>query len=77
MTVNVVHPGLTRTEHHGGTVVLSGERIQAAAERISIGRAVTAEEVAAVVTFLASPLAAAVTGESIAAGGGTPGPIHY
>ncbi len=77
VTVNVVHPGLTRTEEHGGTVVLSEEWLQAAAARISLGRAVTADEVAAVVTFLASPLAVAVTGESIAAGGGTPGPIHY
>ncbi|CAO5252010.1 SDR family NAD(P)-dependent oxidoreductase [Frankia sp. AgKG'84/4] len=77
VTVNVVHPGLTRTEEHGGTVVLPEEWLQAAAARISLGRAVTADEVAAVVTFLASPLAVAVTGESIAAGGGTPGPIHY
>jgi NAD(P)-dependent dehydrogenase (short-subunit alcohol dehydrogenase family) len=77
VTVNVVHPGLTLTADHGGSVVLSDEQIQAAATRISIGRAVTADEVAAVVTFLASPLAVAVTGESIAAGGGTSGPIHY
>ncbi|MCM3921886.1 SDR family oxidoreductase [Frankia sp. AiPs1] len=77
VTVNVVHPGLTLTADHGGSVVLSDEQIQAAAARICIGRAVTADEVAAVVTFLASPLAVAVTGESIAAGGGTLGPIHY
>ncbi|WP_261568748.1 SDR family NAD(P)-dependent oxidoreductase [Frankia gtarii] len=77
VTVNVVHPGLTLTGDHGGSVVLSAEQISAAAARISIGRAVTADEVAAVVTFLASPLAVAVTGESIAAGGGTAGPIHY
>ncbi|CAJ62701.1 MULTISPECIES: SDR family NAD(P)-dependent oxidoreductase [Frankia] len=77
VTVNVVHPGLTLTADHGGSVVLSEEQIQAAATRIAIGRAVTADEVAAVVTFLASPLAVAVTGEAIAAGGGTLGPIHY
>ncbi|MGA9860341.1 MAG: SDR family NAD(P)-dependent oxidoreductase [Solirubrobacteraceae bacterium] len=32
---------------------------------------------AAVVTFLASPLSVALTGDAIAAGGGTLGPIHY
>ncbi|WP_018502857.1 SDR family NAD(P)-dependent oxidoreductase [Parafrankia discariae] len=77
VTVNVVHPGLTLTGDHGGTVVLADEYIQAAAARISIGRAITADEVASVVAFLASPLAVAITGESIAAGGGTQGPIHY
>jgi enoyl-[acyl-carrier-protein] reductase (NADH) len=44
---------------------------------IAIGRLVTAEEVAAVVTFLASPLSVAITGDAIAAGGGARGPIHY
>ncbi|MCK9877117.1 SDR family oxidoreductase [Frankia sp. Ag45/Mut15] len=77
VTVNVVHPGLTLTADDGGSVVLSDEQIQAAAARIALGRAVTADEVAALVTFLASPLSVAVTGESIAAGGGTLGPIHY
>jgi hypothetical protein len=33
--------------------------------------------VAAVITFLASPLAVSVNGESIACGGGTPGVIRY
>ena len=42
-----------------------------------IGRMVTAEEVAAVVTFLASPLSVAITGDAIAAGGGVRGPIYY
>ncbi|MCL9758977.1 SDR family oxidoreductase [Frankia sp. AiPa1] len=77
VTVNVVHPGLTLTAEDNGTVVLSDERIQAASASVALGRAVTADEVAAVVTFLASPLSVAVTGESIAAGGGTLGPIHY
>jgi NAD(P)-dependent dehydrogenase (short-subunit alcohol dehydrogenase family) len=44
---------------------------------IAIGRLVTAEEVAAVVAFLASPLSVAITGDAIAAGGGARGPIHY
>ena len=43
----------------------------------SIGRLVTAQEVAAVITFLASPLSVAITGDAIAVGGGTRGPIYY
>jgi enoyl-[acyl-carrier-protein] reductase (NADH) len=43
----------------------------------SIGRNVTAAEVAHVVAFLASPRSVAVTGDVIAAGGGARGAIHY
>ncbi|EFC82664.1 SDR family NAD(P)-dependent oxidoreductase [Parafrankia sp. EUN1f] len=77
ITVNAVHPGFTRTDQHGGTISLDEEQYAAFGDRVAIGRVVTADEVAAVVTFLVSPVAAAITGESIAAGGGTPGPIHY
>ena len=42
-----------------------------------IGRIVEAEEVAAVITFLASPRSAAINGDAIAAGGGVAGQIHY
>ncbi|MBL7502648.1 SDR family oxidoreductase [Frankia sp. CNm7] len=77
ITVNAVHPGATRTDQHDGTLSLTDEQYAALGGRVAIGRVVTADEVAAVVAFLASPVAAAVTGESIAAGGGTPGPIHY
>jgi alpha-ketoglutarate-dependent taurine dioxygenase len=47
------------------------------AARVSIGRFVTAAEVADVVAFLASPRSVAINGDAIAAGGGTPGAIHY
>ncbi|MBL7494166.1 SDR family oxidoreductase [Frankia sp. AgB1.9] len=77
VTVNAVHPGATRTDKHGGTVSLTEEQYAAFGGRVAIGRIVTADEVAAVVTFLVSPAAVAITGESIAAGGGAPGPIHY
>jgi enoyl-[acyl-carrier-protein] reductase (NADH) len=40
-------------------------------------RVITAEEIAYLVVFLASPKSIAVNGDSIAAGGGTPGAIHY
>jgi NAD(P)-dependent dehydrogenase (short-subunit alcohol dehydrogenase family) len=47
------------------------------AKDISIGRPVTAAELASVVTFLASPRSVAINGDAIAAGGGARGPIHY
>ena len=45
--------------------------------RVSIGRLVTAEEVASVVAFLASPRSVAVNGDAIAVGGGAVGPVYY
>jgi enoyl-[acyl-carrier-protein] reductase (NADH) len=38
---------------------------------------VNADEVAQVITFLASPLSVAINGDAIACGGGSPGSIHY
>ena len=76
--VNLVHPGTTRTERSGpmyaaqaereGTTVEDVER--RAAARNSTRRIVDAEELAWVVAFLASPRSIAVSGETIAAGGG-------
>jgi len=43
----------------------------------SLRRIITAEEVADVVVFLASPRAIAVTGDAIGAGGGERGVVHY
>ena len=40
-------------------------------------RIITAEEIAYVCTFLASPKAVAINGDVIGAGGGAPGSIHY
>jgi NAD(P)-dependent dehydrogenase (short-subunit alcohol dehydrogenase family) len=71
INVTAVHPGATRTER------TDQKAEQAAAASNSIGRIVDASEVAAVVAFLASPLSAAITGDAIAAGGGSPGTIHY
>jgi enoyl-[acyl-carrier-protein] reductase (NADH) len=58
----------------GTTVEELEERLSAG---VSIGRLVTAEEVAAVVTFLASPLSVAISGDAVSAGGGARGSIHY
>lgn len=69
INVTVVHPGMTLTERPLPAT--------AAGYGISIGRVVTAAEVADLVAFLASPRSVAVNGDSIAAGGGTPGVIYY
>jgi NAD(P)-dependent dehydrogenase (short-subunit alcohol dehydrogenase family) len=68
--VVTVHPGLTRTE---ATTAEAARRPAGNLAR----RMIDAREVAYVVTFLASPKAAAVNGDTIAAGGGVPGPIYY
>jgi NAD(P)-dependent dehydrogenase (short-subunit alcohol dehydrogenase family) len=85
VNVTVVHPGMTRTERtpeamaamaqaRGTTVEELERRLDAG---VSIGRLVTADEVAAVVTFLASPRSVALNGDAIVAGGGARGTIHY
>lgn len=85
VNVTVVHPGITVTERTTKMLAARAHRQEIAADevetqlasRVSIGRLVTADEVAAVVTFLASPCSVAVTGDAIAAGGGSRGVIHY
>ena len=80
-----IHPGLTRTEKTAGVV----ER-RAAAQNVDpatveaqmaasnvINKLITSEEIAHVVTFLASPKSIAINGDTIAAGGGIRGAIHY
>jgi NAD(P)-dependent dehydrogenase (short-subunit alcohol dehydrogenase family) len=85
VNVTVVHPGITRTERTPETLAAMAaardstpEEVEAAlARQVSIGRVVTAEEVAAVVVFLASPRSVAINGDAIAAGGGARGAIYY
>ena len=85
VNVTVVHPGWTVTErtaeHVAAYASARGVTEEAAqvmlAKGISIGRPVTADELAQVVTFLASPRSVAINGDAIAAGGGTRGTIHY
>ncbi|HRC62476.1 MAG TPA: SDR family oxidoreductase [Dehalococcoidia bacterium] len=81
ITVNIVHPGMTRTEWAAGRWAEAarrqglppeeGERI--ASERALMKRVVDTSEIAYVVAFLASPKASAVSGEVIGVGGGEPG----
>lgn len=79
VTVNIVHPGVTRTEHveawfarmakaEGTTVDAIVKR--EAADPAAIRRMLEVEEVADVILFLASRRAAGITGESIAVDGG-------
>lgn len=78
ITVNLVHPGSTRTERtESDHLALSKRRGISVAQvtseisdNIPIGRMIEAREIGYVVSFLASPKAAAVTGEVISAGGG-------
>jgi NAD(P)-dependent dehydrogenase (short-subunit alcohol dehydrogenase family) len=85
VNVTVVHPGATRTERTAETIARRAEAdgvSEAEAEKALyggslIGRIVEAEEVAAIVAFLASPRSVAINGDAIAAGGGSPRAIHY
>ncbi len=85
VNVTVVHPGITVTERTPGMLerraAAEGITIAQAearfAEPMSIGRLVTAAEVADVVAFLCSPRSVAVNGDAVAVGGGARGAIHY
>ncbi|MEI9992515.1 MAG: SDR family oxidoreductase [Rhizomicrobium sp.] len=71
VNVNAIHPGATRTER------TDAEAAAKYAANATIGRIVDATEIAWLVAFLASPKSVAINGETIAAGGGTPGVIDY
>src|SRR5438552_1315525 len=84
INVTVVHPGLTYTEKTPGVIAAAAQRqgiSQADVEKRMVnnllGRWVDAREIAYVVTFLASPKAAAVNGDVIPAAGGVGGSIYY
>ena len=85
INVTCVHPAMTRTEktpatlaYHAKVAGVAPEVIEKGfAEATTIKHFVTAEEVADVVAFLASPKSIAITGDAIAAGGGRPGAIYY
>jgi NAD(P)-dependent dehydrogenase (short-subunit alcohol dehydrogenase family) len=80
-----VHPGMTETERIPALIadqaaargVSEAEVRRGLESTTSLRRLITAEEVADVVAFLASPRSVAITGDSIGAGGGQPGVVHY
>ena len=67
ITVNAVAPGFIETDM---TDALTEEQKQALLEQIALGRLGKSEEVASVVSFLASDSAAYITGETINVNGG-------
>ncbi|QCX26559.1 SDR family NAD(P)-dependent oxidoreductase [Nocardioides jishulii] len=71
VSVVCVHPGLTVTERNAGDAAYAE---QAAASN-ALGVAQTAADVAALVTFLASPLGRVANGAVVTADGGRPGHI--
>ncbi len=81
INVTCVHPGLTWTEGVAEAFGRQAGSEEAARERLSaqnaVRRVIDAHDVANVVAFLASPLSVAITGDSIAAGGGVGRAIHY
>jgi NAD(P)-dependent dehydrogenase (short-subunit alcohol dehydrogenase family) len=85
VNVTVVHPGVTVTGRTPDTLAaiaaargVTPDEVRSSMERaVSIGRLVTAEEVAQVVAFLSSPLSVAINGDAIVAGGGVRGSIYY
>jgi len=85
ITVTVVHPGLTRTEATADVIARRAQatgRTPAEIERAmadgnSVRRIIDAEDIAYLVTMLASPRSIAINGDAIAAGGGIPRAIYY
>jgi NAD(P)-dependent dehydrogenase (short-subunit alcohol dehydrogenase family) len=85
IAVVCVHPGMVRTEKTRAVLQRRAESLGITEDEVErrlaqtnlIGRMVDSDEVAAVITFLASPVAIAINGDAIAAGGGIPGSIYY
>jgi NAD(P)-dependent dehydrogenase (short-subunit alcohol dehydrogenase family) len=85
INVNAIYPTLTMTETLGermaGRAQTQGISVEAllaqSAANVAIRRIVTAEEIAYVATFLASPLAVGITGEVVAVTGGAGANVYY
>jgi NAD(P)-dependent dehydrogenase (short-subunit alcohol dehydrogenase family) len=85
INVTAVHPGTTRTEVNARLWAeraeregITPEQLEARmAEGTSVRRVMDAQDVAQVVTFLASPKSLAINGDVIGAAGGVPGRIYY
>ena len=85
VNVTAIHPGTTATERTPALIeslstaqgISPDQATAQLATGISIGRLVTADEIAAVIAFLASPRGIPITGDPLFVGGGTQGPIFY
>ena len=67
ITVNAIAPGFIATDM---TAALSDEQRESAAARIGMGRLGEPEDIAALASFLASPAAGYITGQTICVDGG-------
>lgn len=85
ITVNAIHPFTTVTNELEGRLENMAARrgrtpeqhLATISARTSLGRLVTAEEIAYFVTFLASPLSVALTGEVVALTGGVGDAVYF
>jgi NAD(P)-dependent dehydrogenase (short-subunit alcohol dehydrogenase family) len=85
INVNAIHPGTTRTERTVGNWAEQARKQGVSLEEYerklaannAIRRLVDAREIAYLAAFLASPKSGAITGESIAAGGGPSRAVYY
>ncbi|PFN26663.1 SDR family NAD(P)-dependent oxidoreductase [Bacillus cereus] len=76
INVNAVYPGIVDTEMFRNRVT-NEEAVRQMAALNAIGRLITVEEIANVITFLASPLAASITGDVISVTGGIGDTVFY
>ena len=90
ITVNCIHPGITRTERTPGLLAVRAAKLGISPEELeqrdfapdspggnAICRMVDASEIAYLTAFLASDKAWAITGEVITATGGTGNSVYY
>ena len=89
INVTGVHPGATRTEATAGVLEAAAKQQGITVEELErkaftqgdyanvIGKRVDSREIAYLVAFLASPKSIAISGDSLAAGGGVRGSIYY
>jgi NAD(P)-dependent dehydrogenase (short-subunit alcohol dehydrogenase family) len=90
ITVNCIHPGITRTERTPGLLAARARQLGITPEEVeqrdfapdsprgnAIARMVDASEIAYVTAFLASDKAWAVTGELVVANGGVGQAVYY
>ncbi|MEI6666398.1 MAG: SDR family oxidoreductase [Chloroflexota bacterium] len=84
INVTVVHPGTSRTERTPSMLEtiatrdgISTEEAERRLANNTLGRFVTAEEIADVITFLASPRSVSINGDAVVVGGGSGSSIFY
>ncbi|PGL67437.1 SDR family oxidoreductase [Bacillus sp. AFS055030] len=76
INVNAIYPGIVDTEMFRDKVT-NETAIQQFKSLNSLGRLITPEEIAYVVSFLASPLSASITGEVIPVTGGIGNTVYF